>query len=330
MFIRNNCPICGNKEAKHLIRMGKEYLMSGDSGWKHDPIVMDLAGFDFNNHLKNSCSYYECLSCGTFYLKEVMQMEEAFQKYFTQYTSQESGLTRRKLPSDIRVYLDRTDISMKMISLAIENNPQDEIKVLDYGCGGGIDLSILKAFRINCVIGYNVFDYNFDLIKKHMQKDIILVNNKKDLLKYAPFDAIRCNGVLEHVYNPGEIIDHIHSLLKENGVAYFSAPSRTRKSMLYDKKNAENGVKVKSFHPGHLNIWNRNKLSLPKYIKTYGFKIIPARNMIKVYNDITTLKGFFTYLIEYNKQLVKIIIDLLLLKLNRYKASSFFAVKIDK
>lgn len=331
MFIRKSCPVCGHEKRKFLIRMGKEYLCSGDSGWKHPYILMELAGFTFDKNKNNSCSYYECLSCGTYYIKEVMPMEEAFHDYYTKYASdiREEAKKEGKI-WQIESFLDRAEQSIKMVRLAIGSGIEgDNFKVLDYGCGGGGDLSALRSFHITPVVGYNILDRDFDLIRKYMQNDIILVNNEEDLKKHAPFDAIRCNQVLEHVYDPNSVVDHIKSLLKVNGIVFFSVPYVTKKLMIKNKKLVENNIRVKALHPGHLQIWNKDSFPFSKFIETHGFKIIPFPRDIRMY-DVTSINGFFRYCRGLSSHIIKLILEIMLSKVrfSKHLLNDFYAMKI--
>ena len=82
MIIRESCPICNSPEKRFLVNMTKEYLITGDQGWKHDPLLMEYAGFNYDNSSNPNCSYYKCLKCSTFYLRELYPIEEAFALYY--------------------------------------------------------------------------------------------------------------------------------------------------------------------------------------------------------------------------------------------------------
>lgn len=332
MFIRKKCPVCEDEKGKCIIRMGKEYLCSGESGWKHPSLLMELAGFTFEENQNNSCSYYECSSCGTYYIKEVMPMEEAFHDYYINHASdsrEEGGFKKGEI-RQIESFMERADQSIKMVRLAIEGSKdKDDFKVLDYGCGGGRDLSILKSFHISPVVGYNILERDFDLTRKYMQNDIILVNNKEDLEKHAPFDAIRCNQVLEHVYDPNSVVEHIKSLLKTDGIVFFSAPYVNEKLMIKYKKLVENNIRVKMLHPGHLQIWNKDSFPFSKFIESHGFRIIPLPKDIRIH-DVTSSNGFLRYGEGLTRHIIKLLLELILLKTNfrKHLLNDFYAMKI--
>ena len=296
MIVRESCSICGSSRKKLLAKMTKEYLMTGDNGWRHDPVLMKYAGFDYEKDPDQGCSYYECLKCGTFYLKELYPIEEAFGLcHAMDKSKREKYYTRSSTPSVIYGNMQRASINRSLISLALKQKPESVLKVLDYGCGGGKDLSIFKSFGIDNLFGYNHVDFPFDLIKKYYQKGITLINEIEELNSNGPFDVIKCNSVLEHVYNPGEVIEHIYSLLSPNGYCYFYAPSVSRNTFKKYIELVKENTKVKNLHQGHVQIWNTDALPLSRFVQSKGFKIIPV-NVEFNFDDISQTKGLMKYL----------------------------------
>ena len=82
---RDKCPVCGEVDASFLCRMDEEYLLTREQGWQYDPVYLRLAGLQFEQNPESGCSYYECSKCGTFYLKEIAQMEDALAIYRKDY-----------------------------------------------------------------------------------------------------------------------------------------------------------------------------------------------------------------------------------------------------
>ena len=328
MFVRESCPVCGSRDAEKFIKMSKEYLYTAETGCKNKYKVMLLAGIDYKKDPDLTSSYWECRECGLFYLKNIIPMQEAVDQY-AKGNKDEREKHFQNIPNQkVRSSMDHVDSSLKMISLSLNSHRGDDYKVLDYGCGGGIDLAILKSFRINTVVGYDIDDKHFDFIKKYIHNDIILTTNTKDLERYAPFDAIRCNSVLEHVYEPNEIVKHIYSLLKKGGVVFFAAPCVSRNKMKQYKKLVDQNIRCKTLHLRHTQLWNSNKLSLPKYIQSKGFKIIPYYRLRRSLYGITSPQKLITYLAYCSYKGFKACIDASSTRMNKPRFGSFFAVKL--
>ncbi len=326
MFVRESCPVCNSKEAINLIQMTKEYLWLAESGWKQNTRLMGPAGFDYDKNPDFLCSYYECCECGLFYLREIMEMDKAVDQLAKENTEKREKGFKQIGNNKIKSYVENVDASIKMISLSLKTQ-KDDYSVLDYGCGGGVHLSILKSFRIKNVVGYDISDKHFDLIHKYMHNDIKLTTSREELLRYAPFDAIRCNTVLEHVFEPNEIVTHIYSLLKKGGIVFFNAPCVSRKEMERYKKKVDKNIRVKLLHTRHCQIWNKNRNSLSRYIQSHGFKIIPYCSYKRSY-DVTNTSELFEYISYLLYKGAKAGIDAFSTKINRHKFQVFFGEKL--
>ena len=77
---RDSCPICGSVDSKFLVKMTGDYLIEAKTGWGHDPDTMRRVGFRFDENPDEGPSYYECSSCGTYYLKELADLESAMEE----------------------------------------------------------------------------------------------------------------------------------------------------------------------------------------------------------------------------------------------------------
>ena len=323
--IRSECPICGESQAAFLCRMGGDYLQFGEKGWQYNPTVMGFAGLDFATNPDIGCSYYECSNCGIYYLKEVFPIEDAYGSN----RRQDKDLESRYLNTSTRLIRDMINRShnvAQMTLLALESTGSDELEVLDYGFGGGFDLAVLKAFRIGKVVGFNPFDSLFDLTRRHMQTGITLVSSREEMEQLGPFDAIRCNALLEHVEEPNVVLDHVYDLLKPGGIAWFYAPTVKRGEMRGYARSVQRGMRVKRLHPGHLQFWNCERLPLSTYVERRGFQIIHNEYPIGS-TDVTRIKGLLRLIGKHGKRSLHAAHAAATLKIGRYKSGSFFARK---
>ena len=228
--VRNQCPICGESSSNFVCRMDKEYLETSVEGWHMDPLRNRMTGLDFEADTEAGINYLECTECGTYYVDSVYPVEDTF------------ASLQEEIPIDdwydtanpailIRSNIKRMHTDSALIRMALDSTSTSDPKVLDYGCGIGWDLSIFQAMGIQNVVGYNISDYMFPGIKHHMQPAIQLVNDREKLKELGPFDAIRCNSVLEHVEDPNLVVKDVFDLLKPGGLAHFSAPMVSRSIM---------------------------------------------------------------------------------------------------
>lgn len=115
----------------------------------------------------------------------------------------------------------------KIIKLAqIKNND----KILDLGCGEGYLISLLPD-KIS-VVGVDISPVALNRAKETFKnkKNISfeLGNAYKLNCPEKYFDRIICSEVLEHVPDPRKVMEEIHRLLKNDGLATVSIPDEKR------------------------------------------------------------------------------------------------------
>lgn len=106
------------------------------------------------------------------------------------------------------------------------------LRVLDVGCGGGI-LSEAMAQQGAEVTGLDAEDASIETARQHAQDGHVAVHyicSPIEEYEGAPFDAITCMEMLEHVNHPEEVIRHCARLLKPGGYLFLSTINRTLKA----------------------------------------------------------------------------------------------------
>src|SRR5579871_2565958 len=105
-------------------------------------------------------------------------------------------------------------------------------RVLDVGCGGGILSESLARAGAN-VTGIDLAKRVLDVAKLHLHESNLQVDYRlisvEDLAQESPasFDVVTCMEMLEHVPDPGSVVNAIATLLKPGGRAFFSTLNRT-------------------------------------------------------------------------------------------------------
>lgn len=109
-------------------------------------------------------------------------------------------------------------------------NPGDT--VLDYGCGTG---SFLKLLRLQGVFPVGVeFDMNVALIAAdYSHCEVIPVEVFNKLSRVPRYEAIHLGDVLEHLPNPKDTLEHLLLHLKPGGVLFVEGPLETNPSPIF-------------------------------------------------------------------------------------------------
>jgi len=114
----------------------------------------------------------------------------------------------------------------KMLDLA-SNYVKYAKRLLDVGCNDG-EFTMKFARQLNAkeVYGLEVIP---ELVKQSKNKGIKVKNcdlNKGEIpFQTGFFDAVLCNQIFEHLYNPEHLLKEINRVLRENGLLFISTPN---------------------------------------------------------------------------------------------------------
>jgi 2-polyprenyl-6-hydroxyphenyl methylase/3-demethylubiquinone-9 3-methyltransferase len=117
-------------------------------------------------------------------------------------------------------------------------------RVVDIGCGGGI-LSEAMAQRGAQVMGIDMGEAPLTVARLHQHASGVTVDYQQltaeQLAVQSPasFDVVTCMEMLEHVPDPGSVIQACSQLVKPGGHVFFSTINRNPKSFLFAIVGAE-------------------------------------------------------------------------------------------
>ena len=117
-------------------------------------------------------------------------------------------------------YLTRKRLIMQMI----EEIDSLNLSVLDIGCGIGDLLSTLRAKGFSSHgVDLSIFALR---AARFRVKDADLIQADARFLPYrsSSYGAILCSEVLEHIQRDDQVVEEIHRILAENGVAIVTVP----------------------------------------------------------------------------------------------------------
>jgi 2-polyprenyl-6-hydroxyphenyl methylase / 3-demethylubiquinone-9 3-methyltransferase len=122
-------------------------------------------------------------------------------------------------------------------------------RFVDVGCGGGILTEALARHRADAT-GIDLSEDLIDVADLHGLESGITVHYQKisaeDLARQQPesFDHVTCMEMLEHVPNPGSIINACATLVKPDGMVFFSTLNRKPKAYVLAIVAAEHLLKM--------------------------------------------------------------------------------------
>lgn len=157
-------------------------------------------------------------------------------------------------------YLEKMDLKIERFINELSFNPKDIIA--DIGCGGDMLLSYLEE-KYKMAFGYDISE---NLITK------LNLENKSHKMIFTTYDGIHIKernkfdkvfflDVLEHAFEPDELMKEIYLSLKVNGILVIQVPTTGWLSELI----------MGEYHYGHLRYYDDKYLQ--KYLENVGFKV---------------------------------------------------------
>lgn len=169
------------------------------------------------------------------------------------------------------------DSRITIIKTWVAEKLRPDQKILDVGCG---DMSLA-----NLMPNYNWTGYDLDPKKdpRIIKQDIATTPYE---CKAGTYDALVCSEVLEHVFNPHEVVFEFNRILKMNGWAIITVPNfdsiefylDDHRQLLFDTK--------KFWTMEHIRWYNH--LNLAELLNARGFKIWQTIGSAHCFSGIMT------------------------------------------
>lgn len=163
------------------------------------------------------------------------------------------------------------DLNPLRLEFVTARAPLAEKDVLDVGCGGGI-LSEAMARGGARVLGIDLAQAALEVAELHALDAGVTVQYRlqsaEELARTAPasFDIVTCMEMLEHVPEPGQVIEALAHLVRPGGQVFISTINRTPKAFMLAIVGAEYLLRMlprgtheyqRFIRPSELAAWSR-------------------------------------------------------------------------
>lgn len=161
---------------------------------------------------------------------------------------------------------------------------------LDYGCGWGAFTKLISE-KGNNVIGLDLSQNEIDICN-HCWHGENLTFTAKPIVELTDneFDFVVSNQVIEHTHNPGNYLQQINRITKENGKLIISIPNVMNPRFLFPllSKNLESRLVktsqsiLKNYEKTHVHIQAWDPLHFVRLVSSVGYeleKFVPLEGM---------------------------------------------------
>lgn len=174
----------------------------------------------------------------------------------------------------------RADVALKLL--------EKGDKFLDVGCGDGIIAYFAKK-NYRQIYGVDVSDIALKIAERRgVITRKINVNNEALPFENNYFDAITCLDVIEHVFEPVDLINEISRVLKKGGIVIISTPNIRYWHHLFDLairgRFPKTSGDTEHYDGGHLHyftFWDIEKILRKKGLRIVRKSSVFGRNFMK-------------------------------------------------
>lgn len=178
--------------------------------------------------------------------------------------------------------------------LSLVEKYADKGTMLDFGSGKGYMLisAIKRGWKAE---GYDVDKEWNDTLSKKLGVEI----KSGDFLNLEwnmKFDLVTMHHVIEHLKDPGKVVNKINGLLKPGGILFIVLPNINSRSAIFKKTLEKAGVRKKNigayYDTGH-HLFYFTPKSLKNFLQGRGFEVLTSKSGHAARPNQSKLKRFY-------------------------------------
>lgn len=263
-----SCPICGQHRYHEILRFTPAAVAGLNPHYR-------LRAFEEVLQSEADGLMYGQCECGMIYCPH-RWTGEVLEKVYRDCIDHDRSIHKIHSVEKRLVLIREWEMILRI--LAIDGTQSiDGLKLADFGCGWG---DFLQAAAGE---GIGLLGLEQDAIKlAHARsRGLKVTSDLETFSAFGPCDVFVMNAVLEHVLNPGEILDKAHAMLKPGGLLALSTMDYRGG---FIKKNQESLVKTGAaltmhLNPvEHVNVFERKTLLM--MIRKHGFQLFASRAVL--------------------------------------------------
>jgi SAM-dependent methyltransferase len=229
------------------------------SNWTYCPDSMHRLGIPPRQHFPID----ECVSCGFIYaglLPAPAFLAQVYDGLIDTDAARRANLSRASLARKMG------DLSLLFQLFADSVRP---VRLLDYGCGFGPVLELLRCLPDIHGIGYETSAARLQELRN---RGLSATGELDHVAREAPFDVVLLDNVLEHLPQPRHALEFVRGVCANGAVVYISVPAIDGRVIAGQRQAAKAGGRVlMDINPWeHLNYFNLR--SLDKLLDEFGFR----------------------------------------------------------
>ena len=200
------CPLCASDRRSQILSLKSEDIVAAN--WSYRPDKLPLMALN----VPSSFEIVRCNDCAFVYAA-CLPPEEFLSFVYDELIDLSAARRESYCPRNLANRMEYLSILLRMIDKGG--------KILDYGCGFGSTLGLLRNIHGIEAVG---FDTSSARVNDANGDYLYITSSVSDLRDRGPFDAVILDNVLEHVPEPRETMEMVGDLCAEGAILYISVP----------------------------------------------------------------------------------------------------------
>lgn len=174
---------------------------------------------------------------------------------------------------------------------------KSEIRILDVGCGNGIQMTFPLGAQGYSVLGIDAHEPSIEYAESQnifsnvnfLKGDVdVIASPKTEAISSSLFDVVILSDILEHIPDPEKLLRDVHSVLAPNGIMLISIPNglgpfevenfilRKTGALAFGRRLLKKGSDIPYNHEsGHIQFFSKSRFSA--ILKSAGFSVSDFR-----------------------------------------------------
>lgn len=196
------CNLCGSNSTQQVYTIDSRDLLLS---------TLWIDGTEYATQSQESI--VRCSACGLVYVNPRLKMSASLERYSDEAEANYFSQT----------YSERSLAYERFVASLPQWCGQMPQTLLDVGCGDGVLIEVGRAAGIQCA-GTEQREVLCEQVRSKYGADSIV---SADLSQIAPesYSVVTLLNVIEHLYDPKEILTAIHHIIEPNGLLFIHAPN---------------------------------------------------------------------------------------------------------
>lgn len=263
---KRSCPVCESSKAETLVRFTPEQLCRVNPSYKEEQLHKAVSGYE------ELITYSKCCNCGMVFCENLWGQDILRDIY--DHTIDHEVSFQKISNIAKRIGIIRMWCSMLRVMHILGEKKLNNIKVIDYGCGWGDLMGVMKGYGVE-VVGY---DEDKTKTAFALKSGHTVVDDLSSLSEFGPVNIFMMNSVLEHIQDVDTIFKIIREVLAPNGFLVFSVMDYRTSYINKNVKRVRNLMPAytKNLNPlEHVNIYDYK--SVRKTLERFDFEFLSTK-----------------------------------------------------